>query len=141
MTVAAKEVLDPAGVAKPAFPYYANAVRSAGDLLFLAGQVGWDEQGRVVGVGDVEAQTRQTLKNIQRILEHSGASVEDIVKVTVYVTDMGVAERIAPIRTEFFGESPPVSTIVEVSRLLTEDLLIEIDAVAVCRRRDTGGKT
>ena len=131
MSEARKIASNPAGVAKPIRGYYSNSVRvSAGPLLFISGQVALDPEGRVVGKGDVRAQTVQVLENIRTILRANGADMQDVLSVTVYVTDMAFLDRITDIRMQYFTSNGPSSAIVEISRLAMPELLIEIAAVA-----------
>lgn len=108
--------------------HYTDAVRF-GNLLFVSGMVGVDAQGRVIGRGDVVAQARATFANMQRILEAEGASFADVLKVTVYLRNVEDRARINPVRAEFFGDARPASTLVEVSKLVAPELLIEVEAV------------
>jgi 2-iminobutanoate/2-iminopropanoate deaminase len=110
--------------------HYTDAVR-AGDLLFVSGCVPVDSEGKLVGGGDVVAQTRQALENLGRVLEAAGVTFADVAKVTVYLTDVDDRPRINPVRREFFGETRPASTLVEVSRLAIPGAKVEIEAVAV----------
>jgi 2-iminobutanoate/2-iminopropanoate deaminase len=110
--------------------HYTDAVR-AGDLLFVSGCVPVDSEGKLVGGGDVVAQTRQALENVGRVLEAAGMTFADVAKVTVYLTDIDDRPRINPVRREFFGETRPASTLVEVSRLAIPGAKVEIEAVAV----------
>ncbi|TML46315.1 MAG: RidA family protein [Actinobacteria bacterium] len=110
--------------------HYTDAVR-AGDLLFVSGCVPVDSEGKLVGGGDVVAQTRQALENVGRVLEAAGMTFADVAKVTVYLTDVDDRPRINPVRREFFGETRPASTLVEVSRLAIPGAKVEIEAVAV----------
>jgi len=104
----------------------------AGHLVFVSGLTARDAQGNVVGKGDVKAQTRRVLENLRTILGEAGATLEDVVKVTVFIRDMERDFRaIHEVRAEFFPKNPPASTMVEVSRLVDPDHLIEIEAVAV----------
>ena len=110
---------------------YSQAIR-AGGFLFISGQIPLDpESGQVVD-GDVAAQTRKVLQNMQSVLAESGATMDDVVKVTVFVTNL---ERhfadIHKVRAEFFKSDYPASTMVEVKALVHEDMLIEIEAIAV----------
>jgi reactive intermediate/imine deaminase len=126
-----KTIVNAPEVAPPLKPHYSNAVRvSAGPLLFIAGQIALDAQGRLVGKGDLRAQAVQVLENIRAILRAAGADMQDVVKVTVYVTDMRAFEELADIRLRYFLKDGPASAIVEVSRLALPDLMIEIEAVA-----------
>lgn len=126
-----KVALNPREVAPPIRPYYSNCVKvTAGPLLFVSGQVGFDRDGRLVGRGDARAQTARALENIKAILEANGATLDDVVKVTVFVTDMRHFDEVAEARMRYFPSNGPASTIVEVSKLALPDLLIEIEAVA-----------
>jgi reactive intermediate/imine deaminase len=110
--------------------HYADAVR-AGDLLFVSGVVPVDAQGRLVGGDDVVAQARAVFENMRRVLAAAGAQPADVVKVTVFLTDVDDRPRINPVRQEFFGETRPASTLVEVSRLAIPGAKIEVEAVAL----------
>ena len=124
-------VSNPAGVAAPLRPYYSNAVSvSPGPLLFVSGQVAWDEDGGVVGVGDPAAQARQAFANLTTVLHAHGAGLQDVVQVTVYVTSLEWFDQLAAIRRELFTVSPPASAIVQVVALVQPELLIEVAAVA-----------
>ncbi len=126
-----KATLNPTGVPAPIRPYYSNSVRvSSGPLLFVSGQIALDERGRIVGEGDPAAQAEQTLRNLERVLTAHGASMDDVLRVTVYVTDIAFLDAIAPVRLRYFPREGPASTIVEVSRLALPELLVEIDAIA-----------
>ena len=122
-----KEVRLP-GLVEP-ISHYTDAVRF-GNLLFISGMVGVDAQGRVIGRGDVVAQARATFSNMKRILEAEGASFADVLKVTVYLRNVEDRARINPVRAEFFGDARPASTLVEVSKLVVPELLIEVEAIA-----------
>ena len=118
------------GLAEP-ISHYTDAVR-AGDLLFLSGCVPVDGAGKLVA-GDVVAQTRQVFANLGAVLAAAGAGFGDIVKVTVFLTDVDDREAVNTVRTEVFGDSRPASTLVEVSRLAIPGARIEVEAVAVLR--------
>jgi reactive intermediate/imine deaminase len=120
-----------AGLPEP-MSHYTDAVR-AGDLLFVSGCVSVDGDGNVVGVGDVVAQARQVFTNIGLVLEAAGATFADVVKVTTFLTNVDDRATINPVRQEFFGDARPASTLVEVSRLVLPELLIEVEAVARLR--------
>ena len=102
-----------------------------GDLVYTSGQVALDGEGNVVGKGDIKAQTRQVMENLKAVLEAAGASMADVVKVTAYVTDISSLAETHDIRAQYFSDSPPASTGVEISALAFPDLLLEIEAVAV----------
>ena len=110
--------------------HYTDAVR-AGELLFVSGIVAVDEAGRLVGRDDVVAQARQVFANIGQILDAAGCGFGDVVKVTVYLTDVDDRPLVNPVRQEAFGSTRPASTLVEVSRLAVPGARIEVDAVAV----------
>jgi enamine deaminase RidA (YjgF/YER057c/UK114 family) len=93
-----------------------------------------DADGRLVGGDDVVAQARQTFENVAAVLDAGGSSFADVAKVTVFLTDVDDRPKINPIRQEFFGESRPASTLVEVGRLAVPGAKIEVEAVAVVRR-------
>jgi 2-iminobutanoate/2-iminopropanoate deaminase len=112
--------------------HYTDAVR-AGDLLFVSGCVPVDGEGRLVGGDDVVAQARQVFANVGSILEAGGATFADVVKVTVYVTDIDDRVRINPVRQEVFGATRPASTLVEVSALAIPGAKLEVEAVALVR--------
>jgi reactive intermediate/imine deaminase len=127
-----KRAINPPSVAPPLKGHYSNSVRvTAGPLLFIAGQIAIEAQGRVVGAGDLRAQTVQVLENIRAILRANGADMEDVVNVTVYVTDIRAFHDIADIRLKYFPKDGPASTLVEVSRLALPEVLIEMSAIAV----------
>ena len=131
MTAPRTHRLDLAGAPPPLRPYYANAVRvRAGDLLFISGQVAWDADGQVVGRGDPVRQAEQVFANLSTILRGHGATFEDIVKVTVFVTDLSWFEQLSDMRVRLFSKLPPASTIVQVAALVDPELLIEVEAVA-----------
>ena len=117
-----------AGQAEP-ISHYTDAVR-AGDLLFVSGCVAVDAEGALVGEGDVVAQARQAFGNVGAILQAGGCSFADVVKVTVYLTDVEDRVRINPVRQELFGSTRPASTLVEVSGLAVPGALVEVEAVA-----------
>ena len=127
---ARKTATNPPGVPAPIRPYYSNCVRvNTGPLLFVAGQVGFAADGRLAGDG-AAAQAEQALRNIETILAAHGATMADVVKVVVYVTDIAYLDEITPVRLKYFPNDGPASTIVEVSALAFPTLKVEIDAVA-----------
>jgi len=117
------------GLAEP-ISHYADAVR-AGDLLFVSGCVPVDGDGKLVGGDDVVAQAEQVFENIGAVLTAAGASARDVVKVTVFLTDIDDRPSINPVRQRFFGEARPASTLIEVSKLAVPGAKLEIEAIAV----------
>ena len=99
-----------------------------GDLIFISGQAAVNEQGEVVGVGDFGAQARQAIRNLDRVLNAAGSSLDQVIKVTIFVTDITRREEVWKARTEFFTGDFPCSTLVEVSALARPGLAVEIEA-------------
>ena len=117
------------GLAEP-ISHYTDAVR-AGGLLFVSGIVPVDGEGRLVGGDDVVAQARRVFESMRAVLAAGGCGFEDVVKVTIFLTDVDDRPRINPVRQEVFGSARPASTLVEVSRLAIEGAKIEVECVAV----------
>jgi 2-iminobutanoate/2-iminopropanoate deaminase len=119
------------GVLEPSF-HYSLAVR-AGDTIYVSGLASLDANKNLVGLGDVVAQTRQILENMKIVLAVGGATLDDVVKVTVYLADREDRARVNEVRKAYFGANRPASTLVEVSRFPIDGMLVEIEAVAVVR--------
>jgi 2-iminobutanoate/2-iminopropanoate deaminase len=113
----------------PPFSHYTDAVR-VDDLLFVSGCIAVDGGGNLVGGEDVVAQTRQVFANLEAILDAVGATFADVAKVTVFLVDIADRARINPVRKEFFGETRPASTLVEVGSLVLPGAKVEIELVA-----------
>ena len=122
---------NPKGLVEPFGIFSGAAWQPEGRVLHISGHVAEDEGGDIVGVGDICAQTRQALENIRTVLASVGGQMSDIAKVTVFVTDVSMLNEIHRVRAEFFEPPYPASTLVEVSRLVKPESLIEIEAVAV----------
>jgi 2-iminobutanoate/2-iminopropanoate deaminase len=103
----------------------------AGRTIYVSGQVSMDTAGNLVGEGDIRLQTETVLEHVKTVVEVAGGGMEDIVKVTVFITDMGLYDEIHEVRRRYFEEPYPASSMVEVSALIDPRLLIEIEAVAV----------
>ncbi|MBB3083061.1 alpha/beta fold hydrolase [Geodermatophilus sabuli] len=116
------------GLAEP-LSHYTDIVVHQG-VAYVSGCISVDEAGQLVGEGDVVAQTRQSLCNMQLALRSVGSSLADVLKVTVFLTDISDRTRINPVRQEFFGEFRPASTLVQVSALAVPGAAVEIEAVA-----------
>ncbi|MCE2465256.1 MAG: RidA family protein [Dehalococcoidia bacterium] len=109
-----------------------HAIRvPAGNLVFVSGQTARNAQREIVGVGDIEAQTHQVFANIMAVLEEAGATLQDVVKANIYVTDIKDQPKVTEVRKGYFGETRPASTFVQVKSLAHPDILIEIEVVAV----------
>ena len=112
-------------------PYFISLGYRLGNVLVLSGQASLSEQGELVGVGDFDAQAAQTFANIERVLGLGGASLEDIFKVTIYLTDMAHFPKIMELRQRHFTPPYPADTIVEVRSLALPELMIEIEVMAL----------
>lgn len=102
-----------------------------GDLIFISGQAAVNEQGEVVGVGDFGAQARQAIRNLDRVLTAAGSSLDQVIKVTIFVTDMSHFSEVVKLRKEVFSQPYPADTICEVRALAYPELMFEIEAVAL----------
>jgi 2-iminobutanoate/2-iminopropanoate deaminase len=111
--------------------FSAGTEAPAGRTIYVSGQVSMDAQGNVVGEGDIKLQTETVLDHVKSVLREAGGGMDDVVKVTVFITDMGLYDEIHEVRRRYFGEPYPASSMVEVSALIDPRLLIEIEAVAV----------
>jgi 2-iminobutanoate/2-iminopropanoate deaminase len=111
---------------------YSSGVEApTGRMIYVSGQVSLDAEGNVVGEGDIRLQTKTVLEHVKTVVEEAGGGMEDIVKVTVFITDMRLYDAIHEVRRRYFKEPFPASSMVEVSALIDPRLLIEIEAVAV----------
>ncbi|KIQ66209.1 endoribonuclease L-PSP [Kitasatospora griseola] len=123
-------ITEPPGVAPAA--NYTHVVAATGRLVQVSGQVALDEQGRVVGDGDPRAQARQVFANLDRCLAAAGAGFADVVKLTIFVTDIAYLPAIREAREAYVDPARlPASSAVQVVALFRPDLLIEIEALAV----------
>ena len=109
-----------------------GAIQPDGIVVHLTGQVSWTSEEKIVGAGDVEAQTRQIFDNIAKLLEKVGGGISDLVAITTYFTDPAQLPMIQKVRTEYLkGGQEPVSTSVMVAGLGHEDFLVELTPIAV----------
>jgi 2-iminobutanoate/2-iminopropanoate deaminase len=112
-----------------------------GNLIFVGGQISADENGKTIGVGDIELQTRNVFENIRKVLNEAGADMEDIVKFNTYYTYDGddvtdFWEKMTKVRLEYLADPGPAGTAVRVNGFAYEDLLIEIEAIAVIKEKE-----
>ena len=125
-----RQIVRPEGLAGTSG--YSHVAEFSGRLIAVSGQVAWDAEGNVVGRDDVEAQARQVFTNVGMALAAAGADLSNVVKLTVFLTDIGDLATVRRVRNEFVDPaSPPASTLVQVSALVDPALKIEVEALAV----------
>ena len=112
--------------------HYTDAV-VAGKTIYVSGCGASDENGKLIGRGDITAQTRKTLDNMKIALAAAGGSLDDVVKVTVYLADVNDRQKVNEVRKEYFKDNKPASTLIEISKFALDGMLIEIEAIAVTR--------
>jgi enamine deaminase RidA (YjgF/YER057c/UK114 family) len=110
---------------------HATAIAAAGKLVFISGMTARRADGSIAGLGDIEAQTRQVCENVKAAVEEAGGTLDDIMRVDVYVRNMEHFDIIHKVRREYFKVPPPASTMVEVCKFTSPDYLIEMNAIAV----------
>ena len=109
---------------------YSRVVR-VGNAVHVAGTTATDSEGNIVGVGDAKAQSHQAFKNIKWALESVGASLNDVVRTRIFVTDISKWEEIGSVHGEYFKDIRPVTTMVEVNHLINPEMILEIEVEAI----------
>ncbi len=102
-----------------------------GNLMLIAGQVAADENGQIVGPGDMAVQYKQVLENLKTVLASQGADFSDILKITIYTTDIDAFRNARSVGAQYFAEHPPASTLVQIEQLARPVFLLEIEAIAI----------
>ena len=128
---------NPEAVAKPkGYSHAAEIDLGKSKMLIISGQVAMDAEGRVVGMNNFEQQADQVFKNIKTIVESSGGTMNDVVKLTFYLRDVSNIVKVREVRDRYVNTaSPPASTLVEVSDLFRDEFLLEIEATAVISKK------
>jgi len=136
MTSHERRAINPNNVMLPAGAYSQAVLAPSGRTLHVAGQTGVTADKKLPGDGGIEAQTEQMMINLKLVLEAAGGDLSDVVSTTVYLTDMNDKVIFDEVRAKHFADSaPPTSTLVEVSQLFVEPLLVEMSAIAVIPER------
>jgi reactive intermediate/imine deaminase len=124
--------LNPPGLSTPT-GYTHVVIPQAGRPVFIAGQVANDKSGAVVGKGDFKAQTKQVFENLKTAVEAAGATMADVAKITIYVTDLSQIAAFREVRQQYFTGNLPASTLVQVVSLARPEYLLEIEAIVAVR--------
>ncbi len=123
-------ISNPENMFKPA-GYSQVAEITGGRLIYIAGQIALDQAGNLIGPGDMEVQARQVFENIKTALESCGATFANVIKFTIFTVDIAQLKIVREVRNRYIDTAhPPTSTAVEVSNLIREDVLLEIEAIA-----------
>ena len=126
-----REIIQPATIVDPR-PRYSQGIKTAGgSLLFIAGQTSVDATGQIVGAGDITRQAEQVFQNLRAVLEAAGASFDDLVMTTTFLTDIRYRAPFSDVRARYYRRGAPASTLVVVQSLAQPDLLVEVDGIAV----------
>ncbi|GHO58842.1 MULTISPECIES: RidA family protein [Ktedonobacter] len=129
-----KELVNPPELAQPS-GFSHGVISSGGKLLFLAGQTASDPEGQIVAPGDIVAQYEQVLRNLKTVVESAGGSMQQIVKMTIFVRDRDLyrlhLKTLGRVHRSFFGRYYPATALLEISRFFQDEALIEIEGIAV----------
>jgi 2-iminobutanoate/2-iminopropanoate deaminase len=134
--ISMKQYINPPNAADIMGAYSHGLTVDVGDsqMIFVTGQIAMDSNGDAVAPDDIEKQTRFVFDSIQNILQEAQSSLDDIVKVVIYVTNMDDFPKISPIRNHYLAEAKPVSTLVEINKTVKEGCNIEIDIIAIKKK-------
>ena len=124
--VRTSKLIDPGGHFSQAV-----AIQAKGVMVFVSGMTARRPDGKIAGIGDIEAQTRQACENLKSAIEAAGGTMDDVCRVEVYLRNIGDTERVNKVRREFFAAPAPASMVVEVSKLASPEFLVAISAIAV----------
>ncbi|ETW92111.1 MAG: hypothetical protein ETSY1_45105 [Candidatus Entotheonella factor] len=116
--------------AKPVSNYQVATRQEGGRLVYISGQVAWDAAGNIVGKGDIEAQARQVFGNLRQVLADAGGGLDNLLKITTYVTDINHYPAVIEVRNAFFPDELPASTLIVVESLFDRDWLLEVEGIA-----------
>ena len=129
-TFAAVRHLNPPSLAAPSG--YTHVVEvTGGRTLYVSGQVAFDKDGQVVGKGNLAAQAHQVFENLRTALAAADASLDDVVKITVFMTDVSQLQTFREVRNSYFTRNVPASSLVQIAQLVSPDLMVEVEAIAV----------
>lgn len=123
-----REVINPKNVH---WPFGFSHIVKVGDTVYISGQLPQDQDGNIVGKGDMVAQTEKTYENLKKCLESVGATMHDIVMLRIFVTNLEEFQKTGDVRKKYFGKYRPATTGLEISRLYFPDAMIEVEATAV----------
>jgi enamine deaminase RidA (YjgF/YER057c/UK114 family) len=116
--------------AKPVANYHMATRQEGGRLVYISGQVAWDAEGNTVGRGDIRAQARQVFHNLRQVLQDAGGDLQDLLKITTYVTSIEHYPAVIEVRNDFFPAGLPASTLIVVKSLFHPDWLLEVEGIA-----------
>ena len=123
-----REMINPKNVH---WPFGFTHIAKVGDTVHISGQLALDQEGKIVGEGDMTVQTEKAYENLKKCLESVGATMRDIVFLRIFVTDLEAFQKTAEVRKKYFGKYRPATTGLEISRLYFPEALIEVEATAV----------
>jgi reactive intermediate/imine deaminase len=126
---------NPSTIATPTGYTHVVEVTGPTKMVYIAGQVALDKDGKMVGAGDMKAQAEQVFKNLEAALAAAGAKFTDVVKMNTFITDMDKAPAVREVRARYFGETTPASTLVQVVKLARPELMLEIEVIAAVPAR------